>query len=342
MANDNLVTVKKYLRSPEMVRRFGEVLGNKAEQFTASIINVITNNDKLRECDANGVIGAALIAASLDLPIDPNLGFSAIVPYKQSVKVGNRWAKEYKAQFQIMTGGLVQLALRSNAYETMHCTEVYADEIRGYNPITGELKFADDFSQCTQRMNGEDENIVGYYARYKLLAGFSKELYMTKAEVENHARKYSQAYQNDLKNISNGKKGTSPWSEHFDAMAKKTVLKRLIKKWGIMSVKMQTAVTEDQKVYSGVDTGGYDDNPARDNNAIAAPEQPQAAIPAPSRDEVVDVFAETAPEPVKEPEPVAVIAEQPTQPQEVNQDQMDFDAFDAEFKGFDNEDELPW
>lgn len=341
--NDNLVAVKKFLRSSEMKRRFDEVLGNKAEQFTASIINVVTNNNKLRECDANGVVGAALIAASLDLPIDPNLGFSAIVPYKQSVynEDKRKWEKVPKAQFQIMTKGLVQLALRSRAYESMHCTEVYADEIIEYNPILGRLRFVDDMSKCTQRARGDERDVVGYFASYKLLAGFSKELYMTKAEVENHARKYSTAYQYDLKNISNGKKGTSPWSEHFDAMAKKTVLKKLIKDWGIMSIKMQTAVTEDQKVYSDVDAGDYADNATRYDNAI--PVQAEEVSPVTSGNEVIDVFAESVqePEPVKEPEK-AQPQESQEQPMASADDQTDFAAFEAQFEGFEGEDDIPW
>lgn len=132
----------------------------------------------------------------------------------------------------------------------------YKDELVSYNPITGEVEFVKDFSKCTQRAEGKSENIAGYYACFKLLTGFRKELFMTTAEVDNHARKYSTAYRYDLENNKKGSK----WTTDFEAMALKTVIKMLLSKWGMLSVDMQRAIQDDQKVYGEDGDGSYGDN----------------------------------------------------------------------------------
>ena len=240
--------LKKMLSGDELKRRFSDILGEKAPQFMASIVNTTAGNPALQECDSQSILSAALVAATLDLPIDPNLGFAALVPYSG------------KAQFQVMWRGLVQLAQRSGQYATMGRGVVYEDEIVSYNPIYGDIRLVDDFSKCTQRANGEEDKIAGYLAWFELNNGFRKELYMTKAEVEHHALTYSKSYQYDVAK----KRSSSRWSIDFDAMAQKTVIKRLLSQWGILSVEMQTAMKEDQKVYSGDGSWAYADNPQAD------------------------------------------------------------------------------
>lgn len=248
--------VKNILSQENVKQRFTEVLGKKAPQFMATIVNVVGASPSLKECDANSIMGAAFVAASFDLPIDSNLGFAALVPYEKSTKVGNEWQKEKHAQFQMMYKGFIQLAIRSGYYEKMNCAEVYEDELISYNPISGECKFVTDFSKCSQRENGETDKIVGYYSWFLLSTGFMKELYMTKREVDNHAKKYSQAYRYDL----DKKKQASKWTTDFDAMAKKTVIKQLLSKWGILSVEMIKAIQDDQKVFDENGNESYADN----------------------------------------------------------------------------------
>lgn len=255
---NTLKQVKLLLNEDSVKKRFSEVLGKKAPQFMSSIVNVMAASDQLKQCDANSVMAAAFVAASFDLPIDSNLGFAALVPYKKRFKdsATGQWSEKSLAQFQMMYKGFVQLAIRTGQYEKMNCSEVYEDELTSYNPITGECEFVSDFSKTQQRENGESDKIVGYYGWFRLNSGFTKELYMTKNEVVNHARKYSQAYRYDL----NANKSSSKWTTDFDAMAKKTVIKMLLSKWGILSVEMQRAITDDQKAFDENGSGDYSDN----------------------------------------------------------------------------------
>lgn len=273
MANELTVLgqVKGYLSQDNVKKRFQEVLGKKAPQFMTSITNAIGSNSSLQRCDANSILSSALVAATYDLPIDSNLGFSALVPY------WDKNSKTFRAQFQMMYKGFVQLAIRSGAYEDMNVSEVYEDELKSYNPITGEVELVTDFSSCTQRKEGKTDKIVGYYAWFKLLTGFRKGLYMTVEECKNHAIQYSASYKKDLE------KGwsASKWSTDFDAMAKKTVLKLLLSRWGVLSVDMQRAIQDDQKVFDEDGNESYADNPEN--------EKPEALDPfATIESEVID------------------------------------------------------
>lgn len=252
------VQVKSMISQDNVKKKFGEVLGQKAPQFLASITTVIQGSAQLKKCDANSIMSAAFVAATYDLPIDSNLGFSAIVPYNESVWNPNtrQWDKVPRAQFQMMYKGFIQLAIRSGYYEKMNYAVVYEDELVSYNPITGEIEFVTDFSKCTQRNNGEADKVAGYYAWFRLKTGFRQELYMSRAEVDNHAKKYSQAYRYDLEK----NKKSSKWTTDFEAMALKTVIKLLLSKWGILSVDMQRAIQDDQKVYDEEGNGSYGDN----------------------------------------------------------------------------------
>lgn len=252
------VQVKQLVSSDTVRQKFTEVLGQKAPQFLASITNVVAGSAKLKQCSANSIMSAAFVAATYDLPIDSNLGFAAIVPYNNSKwnPQTRQYDKYMEAQFQIMYKGFIQLAIRSGYYKRMNYAVVYEDELRSYNPITGEIEFVADFSKCTMRAKGVEETVAGYYARFELTTGYVQELFMSRQAVDNHARKYSQAYRYDL---NEGKK-SSKWTTDFEAMALKTVIKLLLSKWGILSVDMQRAIQDDQKTYDEEGNGSYGDN----------------------------------------------------------------------------------
>lgn len=260
MANELAVVdqVKSAISSDKVKKKFAEVLGKKAPQFLASVTNTVIGSTQLQKCDATSIMGAAFVAATYDLPIDSNLGFAAIVPYNNSKwnPQTRQYDKHMEAQFQIMYKGFIQLAIRSGYYKRMNYAVVYEDELKSYNPITGEIEFVEDFSQCTLRAQGVEETVAGYYARFELTTGYVQELFMSRQAVDNHAKKYSQAYRYDIKE---GKK-SSKWSTDFQSMALKTVIKLLLSKWGILSVDMQRAIQDDQKVYDEDGNGVYGDN----------------------------------------------------------------------------------
>ena len=260
MSNELAVVdqVKSAISSDKVKKKFAEVLGKKAPQFLASITNTVIGSSQLQKCDATSIMSAAFVAATYDLPIDSNLGFAAIVPYNNSKwnPQTRQYDKHMEAQFQIMYKGFIQLAIRSGYYKRMNYAVVYEDELKSYNPITGEIEFVEDFSQCTLRAQGVEETVAGYYARFELTTGYVQELFMSRQTVDNHARKYSQAYRYDIKE---GKK-SSKWSTDFQSMALKTVIKLLLSKWGILSVDMQRAIQDDQKVYDESGNGDYSDN----------------------------------------------------------------------------------
>ena len=225
LAKTNFQQLKGLLSAESTKKRFYEILGNKSAGFISSVINVVNGNPALQEANPNTVLMSAAIAATLDLPVNPNLGFAAIVPYKEKGQA--------VAQFQMMWRGFVQLAQRSGQYRTLNTTEVYEGEIKKHNRFTGEIEFDPD--------GRKSDKVVGYVAYMGLMNGFEKYFYMTREECEKHARRYSKTYQ----------KGYGKWKDDFDAMAKKTVLKLLISKDGRMSVDMQKAVEFDQSTVQG-------------------------------------------------------------------------------------------
>lgn len=207
----NLIKTASELMKQETVKaKFESIMGKKAVGFVTSVLNQLNTDTNLSKCDAASVYSCAMVAAILDLPIDKNLGFSYIIPYGQ------------KAQFQLGYKGFIQLAQRSGLFKTISATPIYSGQIASNNPLTG---FEFDFSI-------ESKEVVGYAAYFELLNGFSKTLYMTKKQVEDHGRKYSKAYSN-------------MWTKDFDAMAIKTVIKQLLSKYAPLSIEMQKAVIFD-------------------------------------------------------------------------------------------------
>lgn len=235
-------TLSLMLDRVDVRKRFEDMLGNKAPGFLSSILSAVALNGKLKEANPMSVISSAAIAASLDLPINPSLGFAHLVPYG-----GN-------AQFQMGWRGFVQLAMRSGQYQTMNVTEVYDGEISKMNRITGEIEF-------DEAKRVKDAKIIGYVAYFKLLNGFEKYHYMTKDECLKHGQKYSKSFGSQ----------DGQWKNNPDAMSKKTVLKMLLSKFGILSIDMQRSIQFDQAVVKDLDgNADYLDN-AEEVHAVDAP-----------------------------------------------------------------------
>jgi len=258
-AQTALGAIKKMTSDPKMLARFQDVLGKKAPQFLASVVSAVSANPQLQKADPMTVMGAAMVAATLNLDINPSLGFSAIVPYDRNRKdASGNWYKTTEGQFQIMTKGFVQLAIRSGQYRNINVTEVYADEFEGEDIITGEVimhPVANGY-----RFKGEYDKVVGYVAYLELISGFRKTVYWSIEKILNHAKKFSKSFDTRTGQFRKG----SAWDTNFEAMCRKTVLKNTLSSWGILSVEMQRAVVADQGVIDDVDNlddVDYVDNP---------------------------------------------------------------------------------
>lgn len=216
--------LKTMLGNDSIKSRFKEILGQKAPGFISSILSVANGNTMLQNAEPQSVLNAAVIAATLDLPINPNLGYSAIVPYK------DRKTGIISGQFQLMYKGLVELCLRSGQFASLIDEVVYEGQLVRKNKFTGEYIFDEEAKKS--------DKVIGYMAYFRLVNGFEKTFYMTIEEVQKHAKTYSQSYS----------KGYGVWVDSFDVMARKTVLKHLLSKYAPKSIQMQQAITFDQAV----------------------------------------------------------------------------------------------
>lgn len=232
VAQKEAKTLKGMLEMPAYKNKFNEMLGKKAAGFMSSIIAVTNNNKYLAKANPATVIGAAAQAAMLDLPINQSLGFAYIVPY------GN------EAQFQLGYKGYIQLAQRSGQYVDIGAKTVYEGELEYENRLLDKFKFGERTG----------DKVIGYLAYFRLTNGFEKMLFMELDEMIAHAKKYSKNY----------KGGTDKWGlTDFNTMAEKTVLKRLLSKYGplsIESIQMSQALSNDGSVISMNKDGDFDVN----------------------------------------------------------------------------------
>lgn len=225
------------LDAPSVAKQFKNALGEHKDVFISSIIDLY-NGDKatLSKCRTNDIVTQCLKAAALQLPINKALGFSYIVAYNN---------REGGLTPTFVTGykGYIQLAMRTGQYRTINADVVYEGELVKGNKLTGEI-----------RLDGEkiSDKVVGYFAYFELLNGFSKTLYMTVDEMAVYAKKYSPTAGRfsveDLAKKANEKtysKGSVGWGGNFNEMALKTCIRRLLSKYGYLSVEMQQAVEMD-------------------------------------------------------------------------------------------------
>ncbi|HBH71129.1 MAG TPA: recombinase RecT [Lachnospiraceae bacterium] len=238
-------------------RRFDELLGKRAPQFISSMITMVNGTPQLQEAFCNApvtVIQSALKAATFDLPIDPGLGFAYVVPFRNKGKM--------EAQFILGYKGMIQLALRTGAYKTINVVDVREGELKKFNRLTEEIEI--DFIEDEEKR--EQLPIVGWCGYFKLTNGTEKTVYMTKKQIEAHERKHRK-----------GNYQGFGWRDNFDAMAAKTVLRRLLGKWGLLSIDYQHASPATVAAADAIATGRFDDE------SEETPEQPK----------VIDVDPET-------------------------------------------------
>lgn len=250
-----------YLSSDLVKNNIVSVIGEKdAQPFISSVVSAVQANPDLAKCTNQSIFSAALLGYSLKLPQSPQLGFFYMVPYKNNDK-SKSGAEVYEAQFQISYKGLYQLAMRSGQYKKIVVTEIREGELVYYNPITEDIEFKPELDY-TKR---QTLNIIGYYAAYEMINGAIKFIYWDKNQMEKHAETYSASYRSDIK----WKSKKSFWSKEPIIMAKKTMLKQLLTKWGILSVELRNVLESDQAVIGEDGSKIYIDN---------QPDEPAPAI----------------------------------------------------------------
>lgn len=230
--------LKALLNTPTMQKKFEQVLDKKAPQFMSSLLNLYNGDPNIQAAEPMSIISSAMVAASLDLPVDKNLGYAWIVPFYDSKK-GHK-----AAQFQLGYKGYIQLALRTGQYKAINVIAVREGELKKWNRLTEEIEL--DLEGATS------DKVVGYCGYFKLINGFEKTVYWTKDEIEAHRIRHNKM--KDKKALNN------VWKSDYDAMAMKTVIRNMLGKWGILSVEMQTAVTEDERETHDI-TDEVDDEP---------------------------------------------------------------------------------
>ncbi|MBW2084405.1 MAG: recombinase RecT [Deltaproteobacteria bacterium] len=222
--NKNQITIssvnklKAVLNAESVQQQFKNALQENTGAFVASIIDLYSSDTYLQKCDPNQVVMEALKAATLKLPINKQLGFAWIVPYKKNnVPI---------PQFQIGYKGYIQLAMRTGQYRYINAGIIQEGVGVNRDILTGRIEFSGEPTS---------DKPQGYFAYMELLNGFSKTVYMTKDEVLAHAKRYSPSF----------KSNSSAWKTNFDEMAQKTVIRKLLSHYGFLSTEMMTALTND-------------------------------------------------------------------------------------------------
>lgn len=249
-------TVKTLFQQQNIKTKFEEMMGKRATQFITSVLQIAATNLP-QDVEPLSVYNAAAVAATLDLPLNNNLGFAYIVSYNEKYQDPNdgQWKKRPVAQFQMGYKGFKQLALRSGQFLALNDTDVREGEIVDHNRQTGEIKFSwiQDFA------TRESKKIVGYLSYFKLINGFEQTFFMPIEKIEAHAKKYSQSFRG----------GFGLWKDDFSSMALKTVTKLNLSKNAPLSIEMQKAMLVDQAIIND-DSG----NEVKYVDAIEIPSTP--------------------------------------------------------------------
>lgn len=293
--------LKTMISSVSVQAQFKNALGAHKDTFVASLIDLFTGDKSLQKCKPAAIISEALRAATLNLPLNKALGFSYIVVYNNNVKSvddkGNTvWTKVPTPTFIPGYKGYIQLAMRTGQYKTINADYVYEGELRKVNKLSGEIAFDGD---------KVSDKVVGYFCYFELLNGFSKTLYMSVENMAEYAKRYSPSIKSNKeltveKLIEKAQSGvtstTVGWEGNFNDMALKTVIRRLLSKYGYLSVEMVNAISKDEEIDNAaavrngenaedlttVDVEGVDVTTGEvlDHSAPSAQAIPSAAMPA--------------------------------------------------------------
>ena len=259
---------------------------DRAKRFVAAITSAVAVNPQLQSCEAGSILAGGLLGESLNLSPSPQLGQYYLVPFKQKAKYdrqGNLITPEcYKAQFVLGYKGYIQLAIRSGYYKKLNVIEIKEGELAHFDPLNEEIecRLIDDFKKR------EQAETTGYYAMFEYVNGFRKAIYWSKEKMMTHADSFSPAFSaSAYKRLIAGEipdkdlwKFSSFWYKNFDDMAKKTMLRQLISRWGVMSTELQQAFAGDASLVE-VDAGQRFVTTPADEPALDASESSESQTP---------------------------------------------------------------
>ena len=238
--------------------RINELLGKRAPQFVGSLVSMVNADANMQQVFREApitLIQAGLRAATYDLPIDPGLGYAYLVPFKNKKADGTT---RMEASFIMGYKGMYQLAMRTGAYKKLNVIDVRKGELKKYDRLTEdiEIEFIEDEEER------EKAEIIGYCGYFRLVNGMEKFIYMTTKQIEAH----------ELKNRKGQYKGKG-WRDDKEAMSAKTVLRKLIGKWGVMSIDYQVASPSMIAIAESVAKGQFDDEDIPTIDATTVTEQ---------------------------------------------------------------------
>lgn len=193
-----------------------------SERFQRVALTAFSANPALQKCDPKSFIAAMMQSAQLGLEPNTPLGQAYLIPYGTNV------------QFQVGYKGMLELAQRSGKIKT-----IYAHEVRENDEFDIDYGLEQSLKH-KPLLKGDRGDVIGYYAVYHTIDGGFSFVFMTKEEVNKFAQKKSKTFNN------------GPWKTDFDAMAKKTVIKQLLK-YAPISIEIQQAIVADTSVKTKID-----------------------------------------------------------------------------------------
>lgn len=246
---NGLVLFKSTIESEKVQKRIAQCVKENKGAFTSSLLDLYSGDSSLQKCDTNALVGECLKAAALNLPINKALGFAYIVVYNTNKKVLNpqtgrdEWIKVPTPTFIPGYKGYIQLAMRTGMYKTINADVVYEGELTKKNKLSGGID-----------LSGEkiSDKIIGYFAYFELVNGFSKTLYMSVDEMATYALRYAPSLPKGttkealISKANDGIIGKQVgWMGNYNDMAIKTCIRRLISKFGYMSIEMQGVLSKE-------------------------------------------------------------------------------------------------
>lgn len=263
VTQQNVVSFKKMVDGNYVQNQLKQVLKENAGTFATSLMEVYTNDKQLQSCDPKSVVQEAIKAASLKLPLNKQLGMGYILVFKNY----NKEKRQAVPTPTLVIGyrGYIQLAIRSGQYRNINADVVYEGEYKGFDKLTGDLDLSGE---------KQSDKIQGFFAYFELINGFKKTLYMPVEDMARYALKFSPSFrgQKDLPKIDdiidkwneqsvNGATGQG-WMNDGISMGRKTVLRQLLSKYGLLSIEMQNALVSDEEPVATAEEIREEDNSA--------------------------------------------------------------------------------